>query len=234
METEFNFFAIIDETTTTTKSKSKSNTKVVYYTNPNEVIIFGNFTLEECCVAQCVPINRHSVNYPLHPLYFRQPIPCSRCGYFSHVVEKCVAKRNYYGELIHSRPFIPTKKHAFKMYPSSPVSAHNEIHYYNNHLIKNRGCDGDNTDYNQFVFTSDDICDWIEEQEQNTLFVPPHHLTTQAEPVHVVYVPVIINNHPPRYAPIVMPSSDQDIEYMLRYNYAMTGYMLERQVARVY
>lgn len=230
METEFNFFAIIDETKTKTKSQA------VYYTNPNEAIIFGNFTLEECAKAQCVPINRHYVNYPVPPpLYFRHPIPCSRCGYFSHSSEKCVARRNYYGELIRSHPSTPTNKPArtFKMYPTSPVAAHNEIHYYNNHLIKNGGCDGDKTDYSQFVFTSDDIRDWIEEQEQNTLFVPPLP-PIQPEPVHVVYVPVIINNHPARYAPIVMPSSDQDIDYMLRYNYAMTDYMLDQQVARVY
>jgi len=229
METEFNFFAIIDETTT------KSKAQTVYYTNPNEAIIFGNFTLDECCVAQCVQINNNVVRNIPPPLYFRQPIPCSRCGYFSHAAEKCVAKRNYYGEIIHSHPSTPTKKHAFKMYPSSPVAAHNEIHYYNHHLIKNGGWNGDKTDYSQFVFTSDDICDWIEEQEQNTLFIlPQHHLITQAEPIHVVYVPVIINNRPTRYAPIVIPSTDQDIGYMLRYNYAMTDYMLERQVVRVY
>lgn len=230
METEFNFFAIIDETTTT---KTKTKTQAVYYTNPNEAIIFGNFTLEECAKAQCVSINRHLVNYPMPPppLYFRQPISCSRCGYFSHAAEKCVARRNYYGEIIYSHPSTPKKKPAFNMYPSSPVAAHNEIHYFNNHLIKNGGCDGDKTDYSQFVFTSDDIRDWIE--EQHTLFVPPLP-PIQPEPIHVVYVPVIINNHPGRYAPIVMPSSDQDIDYMLRYNYAMTGYMLDQQVTHVY
>jgi hypothetical protein len=226
---DINFYAIIDETAVPTK-------EVVYYTNVNEAIVFGNFTLEECSLAQCITrpastsvatqtTNDLLPNYPVPPpLYFRQPIPCTRCGHLSHTVDKCVAKWNINGERIH--PTTP-KKNKFEVYPPTSPS---HTHYYNTHLIKNGWCEQDNTDYNDFIFTSDDVYQWIDEQQD--LFVP--QLPPVApEPAKVVYVPVVVRNKP-YYAPVVIPSPDQEIDYILRYNYAMTDYMLGRQAAYVY
>lgn len=206
--------------------------------------MFGSFTLEECSRAQGLPrpaststisVATQTINdlpnYPVPPpLCFRQPpIPCSRCGHFSHTLDKCVAKWNVNGERI--PPATPTKQ----MYPHSPPispSRINDVHYYNNHLIKNAWCGADKTDYNQFVFTQEDIYDWIDEQQE--LFVPPLPSTDPIpEQPQVVYVPFVIRNKT-RYAPVVIPSPDQEIDYILRYNYAMTDYMLGRQAAYAY
>lgn len=235
MTPDINFYAIIDEIAPVKQ--------VVYYTNPNQAIVFGNFTLEESSIAQGVPrptsisvatqtTNEILPNYPVPPppLYFRKPIPCSRCGHLSHTVENCVAKWNVNGERI--PPTTPKK--LTQMYPQTPPisPSHSETHYYNTHLIQNARCEQDKTDYTQFIFNSEDIYDWIEEQQET--FVPP--LPTSApppEPPQVVYVPFVIRNKT-RYAPVVIPSADQEVDYILRYNYAMTDYMLGRQAAYAY
>lgn len=232
MTPDINFYAINDNTASNTPSE-----KVVYYTNPNEAIVFGNFTLEECAQAQKTPrptsisvatqTTDHLLNYPIPPpLYFRQPIPCSRCGHLSHTVDKCVAKWNINRERI---PYTTPKK---AMYPSqsppiSPNSRANDIHYYNTH-IHNEWSSSDKTKYNQFVFSSDDINEWIDEQQE--LFVPPLPSTEpETDKPHIVYIPLLIRNRT-RYASVVIPTADQEIDYILRYNYAMTDYMLGRQM----
>lgn len=236
MNTEINFYAIIDEAVPKTVPS-----EVVYYTNPNEAIVFGNFTLEECSLAQGIKTKTASSkttatigtqttndfpNYPVAPpLYFRQPIPCSRCGHLSHTVDKCVAKWNINGERIST---TPTKQN-YMYPPSTPISpSRNNTQYYNTHLVKNV-CSDDKTDYNQFIFTSEEVYDWIDEQHE--LFVPPMP-PVPSEPVQIVYVPIVVRNKT-RYAPVMIPTPDQEMDYILRYNYAMTDYMIGRQ-ATVY
>lgn len=244
MTANINFYAIIDETTKTTPEE-----KVVYYTNPNEVIIFGNFTPEECSVVQGIPAPEISsttytsigtqttpdlINFLVPPpLYFNPPIPCSRCGYFSHTLDKCVAKRNVHGEFIVSHS-TSKKADKFKMYQTPPISPARNTQYYNAHLIQNGRCEGDKTDYTQFVFTSDEIYDWIEEQHER--FVPPLPDTNYPTPTNtqVVYMPLLMKNRRTRYIPVVIPSPDQEIDYILRYNYAITDYMIGRQAAYTY
>lgn len=232
--TEINFYAInYDAVPKTVPSE------VIYYTNPNEAIVFGNFTLEECALAQGIPTKtasstttatigtqttNKSPNYPVPPpLYFRQPVTCSRCGHLSHTVDRCVAKWNINGERI---PTTPTKRN--QMYPLLPLSpSRNETHYYNTHLVNNV-CSEDKIDYNQFVFTTEEVYDWIDEQHE--LFVPPLP-PVAPEPAQIVYVPIVVRNKT-RYAPVMIPTTpDQEIDYILRYNYAMTDYMLEREAA---
>lgn len=232
---DINFYAIIDETASMSPPKKK-----IYYTNPNVAIVFGSFTQKECSEAQGVPEPTSTStigtqtssdllsNFPVPPaLYFRQPIPCTRCGHLGHNIEKCVARRNIHGEFIKQSPTSPNK---FKIYPQSPPTSPSrggDTHYYNTHLIQNGWCNSDKTDYTQFVFTQDEVDDWIEEQHE--LFVPPPR-PVSAEPAQVVYVPFLIRNQT-RYAPVMIPSADQEVDYILRYNYAMTDYMLGRQAA---
>lgn len=235
MNTEINFYAIIDETET-------GPSEIVYYTNPNEAIVFGNFSLEECYQAQIIKnqtrtssttstIGTQTNDYPNYPvpplLYFRQPIPCSRCGHLSHTIDKCVAKWNINRERI---PTTPKKVNKNQLYPpTSPT--HNDIHYYNTHLVKNGWCESDKTDYNQFIFTPEEVYEWIDEQQD--LFVPPlPPVPVCPEFVEVVYVPIVVRNKT-RYAPVAIPSPDQEVDYILRYNYAMTDYMMGRQAACV-
>ncbi|MEX0594905.1 MAG: hypothetical protein WD512_00260, partial [Candidatus Paceibacterota bacterium] len=246
METNINFFAIIDETASTQFVKAN---KVVYYTHPNETILFGNFTPEECSKYQGVQVTAASsltetkfinkpvsLPYPLTPSYFR-PFQCSRCGYSSHTMENCVARRNIFGEFIsHTSPMKNCGQ--FRMAPSSPPpksSTYSETHYYNNHLIQNVQHPSDKTDYSQFVFTADDIYDWTCEQQSSSVLhplLPP----ASTSPFQVVYVPMIIQNHAAQYDPVVVGSiySEQDIiDYSLRCNYAMTNYMFGVQAAYV-
>lgn len=231
MTTDINFYAIIDE-----DSHKTVLSEVVYYTNPNEVIVFGNFTIDECSEVQsAIPIKttpttatigiQTNNDYPLPPpLYFRQPIPCSRCGHLSHTVDKCVAKWNINRERI---PTTPTKRQIFHKSPSPTSPGRNDAYYYNSRLIQNGWCDSDKTDYNDFIFTSEEVYDWIEEQHE--LFIPPLP-PVAIEPVQVVYVPIVVRKKT-HYAPVMIPTHDQEIDYILRYNYAMTDYMLGRQAS---
>lgn len=233
--TDINFYAIIED--------DKSFPPVVYYTNPDEVIVFGSFSIGECQRFQGITpttpkkttvSTQTTLNGSVYPLpsslYYSQPIPCSRCGHMSHQIDQCVARRNINGERIIDRHYsTPKKTDKYKIYPQSPTSPTNDIHYYNTHIIQNGWCEGDKTDYNDFVFTSDDVYDWIDEQQQ--LFVPPLPPVEPEQPT-VVYVPITFRNKT-RYAPVMIPSPDQEIEYILRYNYAMTNYMIGRQAAYV-
>ena len=214
METEINFFAIDDTNT--------SPRKFYHYVQADTVTVFGSFTLDECAKYQGVTTNfAHT--------YFIQPIPCSRCGYTNHSIEKCVARRNVHRELILSPPSTP-KKIRNMLYPESPSNAprHNEVHYYNSHLIKNGWHHADKTDYNQFVFSPDEVQEWIEEEQQHLQphYYNQHNLDAQND-FQVVYVPLLVKKHQAIVAPRF--TEQQEIDYALNYNYAVTEYMLGRQ-----
>ena len=236
--TEINFYAIIDKRASTSPPKER-----IYYTNPNVAIVFGSFTMKECSEAQGVPepttststigtqtSNHLLSNFPVPPtFYLRQPVPCTRCGHLGHNIERCVAKRNIHGEFIKQPPSSPDK---FKMYPPSPPTSPSrggDTHYYNTHLFHG-WCESDKTDYNEFVFTQDEVEDWIDEQHE--LFVPPLP-SVPSDPAQVVYVPFLIRNQT-RYAQVMIPSADQEVDYILRYNYSMSDYMLGRQASYAY
>jgi len=226
MDTDINFFAINDEPS---KSHFKTN-QVFYYSSPNEAIIFGNFTLEECSRYQeintttsTVHSNKHApLPYPLSPSYFRQ-LQCIRCGYSSHSIENCVARRNIYGEFIACPSPLRQKIAMFPVSTStssiSPV--HSDVHYYNHHLITHHP--GDKTDYSEFVFSEDEVREWIDDQQM--LFVPP---LPPVEPFHqVVYVPMIVENNSTQSVRTLRVAyyEQEIINYALMCNYAMTNYM---------
>lgn len=213
METEINFFAI-DEPNTSPR-------KFYHYIDADPVTVFGSFTLDECAKYQGVTNHADST-------YFIQPIPCSRCGYTNHTIEKCVARRNVHRELILSPPTTP-KKSRNLLYPVSPSNSprHNEVHYYNSHLIKKNGWHhADKTDYNQFVFSYDELQEWIEEEQEQPHHYNEYNLDTQNE-FQVVYVPLLVKKH----QSIIIPrfTEQQEIDYALKYNYAVSEYMLGRQ-----
>jgi len=215
METEINFFAI-DETNISLRT-------FYHYVDAVPVTVFGSFTLDECAKYQGVTTNfAHT--------YFIQPIPCSRCGYTNHSIEKCVARRNVHQELILSPPTTP-KKSRNMLYPVSPSNSprhnDNDVHYYNPQLIKNGWHSADKTDYNQFMFSHDDVQEWIEEEQH---LQQPHyyeHSPDIQNEFQVVYVRLLVKKHQSIISPRL--TEQQEICYALKYNYAVTEYMMGRQ-----
>lgn len=221
METDINFFATIDE------NSSRVKTDVVYYT-PTEAIVFGSFTPEECSKyqgLQMAPPATYNIRQlpprpSLSPSYFRQ-IQCARCGYSSHTIENCIARRNIYGEFI----MYPAPKQKFTTFPISPHTSppSSETHYYNHHLIRQSQHPSDKTDYTQFIFTEDEVIEWID--EERTLMSPPLPPTEPFQ--QVVYVPMIVENHSAQSSPSLrIPYYEEDIiNYAMMCSYAMANYM---------
>jgi hypothetical protein len=131
-------------------------------------IIFGDFTPEECYYVQRQLSDDQSVNHrPDHlrvnhetrqmtTIYY--DIPCLRCGYHSHTVDNCIARRTRYGELIVWTSTIGSS-HMSSSSKNNPV-------YYNHHLTMNNWCQSDKTDYTQFILSEEDVQEWIEEDTQ--------------------------------------------------------------------
>lgn len=150
-------------------SKYEEKNKSVYTPSVNisegSFIIFGDFTPEECFNIQRQEdqfICRSVFNQT--PINVYNPVPCIRCGYHSHTVDKCVARRNRYGELI----WAPSHQKNFR-HPSSPMRMNAPV-YYNQHIPINNWCTADKTDYTQFVFSEEDVQDWIEEENHSNHF----------------------------------------------------------------
>ena len=213
METEINFFAINNEPT-------PFHCKFNHYVD-SPVTVFGSFTFDECAKIQGVT----NIAYT----FIQQPIPCSRCGYTNHSIEKCVARRNVHRELILSPPTTPEKSRNMLLYPVSPSNSprHNDVHYYNPQLIKNGWHSADKTDYNQFMFSHDEVQDWIEEEQH---LQQPHyyeHSPDIQNEFQVVYVPLLVKKHQSIISSRL--TEQQEICYALKYNYAVTEYMMGRQ-----
>ena len=189
-------------------------------------ILFGDFSPEECSMIQTgtypLPICSTPPQSPSHNNIYHD-LPCSRCGYHSHTVEKCVARRNRYGELI--QPFTP-KKTNISLFPSSPVSPTTGPVYYNTHLMKKLL--GDNTDYTQFKFTEEDINEWTEDcTDDDTNCVDYIYYRGDYMAVYKVYDyqrgQLGYNLRPAKNSNI---EPDPEIEFALRLCYAYTHQML--------
>jgi len=167
-------------------------------------IIFGDFTPEECYRIQ----NQHhhrlsllsssssSVIKDNSAPFVYYNLSCLRCGYNSHTIERCVARRNIYGERIGWA--TPPRRHIPRQtLPSSPT--HNGTVYYNQQIPLNNWCEADKTDYTQFVFSEEEVQEWIEEETETN-----HH----------------------QFENEIHYSSEPNLDYILGYNQALTDYML--------
>lgn len=156
-------------------------------------IIFGDFTPEECFNFQRPDhdLMRRDKSSPTNVYYH---VPCIRCGYHSHTIDKCVARRNRYGELI----WTPSQHKMVYRLPSSPIHANAPV-YYNQHISLNNWCIADKTDYTQFVFSEEDVQEWIEEDNHSNHF----------------------SSNDFNYS-----AMDPNIDYMLGYIQALTDYVL--------
>ena len=219
----------LDETIDIMNSKSSKTDKQITCHHPTTqstrsvCVIFGDFSEEECLNAQTeknenklfggsvrsvskfVPRSFPSFQFPSNTISYNA-YPCLRCGYTNHSIEKCVARRNVYGDKIPSY-ISPISKHKKKiMYPTSPTSSsHSGVVgsgpiYYNTHL-SSAGTFVDKTDYNQFIFTEDDIQEWID-YEKNNLY------NNNEVDVETMYY------------------DEPNLDFILGYNYALANHML--------
>lgn len=121
--------------------------------NEQLIILFGDFTLQECSIYQSssssssLSLSSSSSSSSRQSSYNKYK-SCERCGYYSHKVENCIAKRNIYGE------FIDIQKKRYN-YPLLPL---------------NGWCVADKTNYNDFIFSEEEIQEW-EEEDQNNLYL---------------------------------------------------------------
>jgi len=183
------------------------------------IIVFGDFTYEECLAIQCpnkvVNVSKNTnaslaerhINYPLyshlpmHSVNMFYDIPCARCGYHSHTLDKCIAKRNRYGEFIKS-----PKKSLIPISPtSSPRYTADGPIYYNQHISLNGWSPHDKTDYTQFFFSEKDVQDWICEDNEN------NSLTYYRDSL---------------FSTPIYETGDSNMDSILRYNYMVTSNML--------
>lgn len=207
----FGDFTSDDSTFINSTSKTKTNvnnyshlTTTIVFHSPI-FVIFGDFTPEECSNYQSGTMSP-SHQQPQHVTsqspqaysHYYYDFPCQRCGYHSHKIENCVARRNRWGELIEFR--TPLKKKNI-MFPVSPKSAYNSPVYYNHHLSLTGWCQSDKTNYNDFVFSDEEIKEWEDEDKIN-----PNPSLTECDTFMSIH-------------------RDQDIQRMM-INQMITDYML--------
>jgi hypothetical protein len=201
------------------------STPVVFASNSSnieQIILFGDFTYEECLTVHCqnmgINIPKNNTSRVESSLYYSHSeqvnifydIPCARCGYHSHTIDKCFAKRNRYGEFINKtlkknkKSIIPISPTASPRYTDGPV-------YYNQHISLNDWSPSDKTDYSQFLFTEEDIQEWIHEDNESTRLAYYH-------PGFRIY--------PHSSIPISLYENDSNMDYILRYNYMITDNMI--------
>ena len=188
------------------KKASTSRASTYYSGEKNTLVIFGDFSPFECASIQTGLNQETQPQVQVANIYY--DIPCGRCGYHSHSVDKCVARRNRYGELIR----VPKK---YNLPPLSPI-------YYNTHL----SLTGDKTDYAQFKFTKEEVEEWIEE-DKDAKFVDYLYYKGQYVVCYKVYYyqqNQLGYNLRPCEKNTIEP--DYEIECALRYNYLETRNMI--------
>jgi hypothetical protein len=217
--------------TSTITTPSKSRTSVS--TGKNISVIFGDFTPAECAKIQLglhlhlqeettTQVQQPSPTYNNNTYYNS---PCSRCGYHSHTVDRCVARRNRYGELIHM--YTSNKQRPINIFSVSPPLSPPGPVYYNTHLINNRWCSDDKTNYMQFKFTEEHIQELVEDQSEDANLVDYLYYEGQYMAVYKVYdysCGQVGYNLRPAGDAVIKP--DPEIEGALRYNYAQAYQML--------
>lgn len=187
----------MDECSQIHKSLSVSSSSIIYNQSNNlrlheSFIVFGDFTPEECFNIQKKYHSHTMISSvkKMRSIYYE--LPCMRCGYHSHRVNKCVARRNRYGEWIDD-----WKTPKRRIIPTSPTYVNRPI-YYNQHIPLNNWCIADKTDYTEFIFSEKEIQEWIEEEDnkQNSYSsLTTHPITSDANLDYILGYSQALTDH---------------------------------------